>query len=488
MNPEPLALREELRGTFLFESLTDEQLDWLVAHGGVETHDAGVTVYGQDEAAESFYVLLEGEIQLLKRVEGADVVLGTADQAGAYAGATRAFISASGDQVYATNLRTIARSRLFKLRAEDFAYVLRTWFPMAVHLLDGLFLGLTNAEALVGQREKLIALGALSAGLAHELNNPAAAEVRAAEALGVRLQEGRAAMLRMAPRLDEDRLHKLLDLLGEAVDQARRAPTLTTVDAGDREDALADRLDAAGVAEAWELAPVLASAGLDEAWLERVIACGGEMAPDAIRWLAAGLDIEGLVGEIRTAAGRISALVAAMKDYSHLDSATFASIDVHDGLESTLVILGHKLKTGVKVVRDYDRGLPRICAQPGELNQVWTNLIDNAVDAMGGKGTLTVRTGREQDVVVVEIGDTGPGIPAELQRRIFEPFFTTKDVGHGTGLGLDISYRIVVRRHHGDIRVESEPGHTRFRVLLPVEQPVAGAGVPTKSDPGPRRG
>src|SRR5207248_4699309 len=283
--------------------------------------------------------------------------------------------------------------------------------------------------------------------------------VRAAEALGGRLTEARDAMLHLAPKLSEEAFPKLLDLLSEAVERARAAPSLSTLDAGDREDALADRLQAAGVEDAWELAPVLASAGVDDAWVDRVISCSGDGASDAVRWLAAALDIEGLVGEIRTSAGRISELVAAMKDYSHLDKGPFGSIDVHDGLESTLIILGHKLKKGVKVVRDYDRSLPKICAQAGELNQVWTNLIDNAIDAMGGKGTLTVRTARERDCVLVEIGDTGPGIPADLQRPIFEPFFTTKDVGDGTGLGLDISYRIVVRRHHGDIRVESEPGN-----------------------------
>jgi signal transduction histidine kinase len=216
---------------------------------------------------------------------------------------------------------------------------------------------------------------------------------------------------------------------------------------------------------------VLASAGLDEAWLERVIACAGAAAPDAIRFLSAALDIEGLVGEIRSSAGRISELVAAMKDYSHLDKGTLESIDVHDGLESTLVILAHKLKKGVKVVRDYDLTLPRICAHAGEINQVWTNLVDNAIDAMSGEGTLRIRTRRERDCVLVGIGDTGAGIPPELQRRIFEPFFTTKDVGHGTGLGLDISYRIVVRRHHGDIRVQSNPGDTWFEVLLPIDRP-----------------
>lgn len=473
----PVAARpEELRGCFLFESLTDEQLDWLVRHGTVETHDAGVDVYRQDGPAEYFYVLLDGDIQLVKLLDGTEVVLSSADQPGAYAGATRAFISTAGDQSYASSLRTVTRTRLFKLRAEDFGYVLKTWFPMAVHLLDGLFLGLTNAEALVGQREKLIALGALSAGLAHELNNPAAAEVRAAEALNGRLQEGRRAMVRLAPELSNDQLSTVLDLLAEAIERTRAAPSLSTVDAGDLEDALSARLEHAGVEDAWELAPALASAGVDESWLDRVMAATGVHAPDGVRWLSLALDIESLVGEIRSSAGRISELVGAMKEYSHLDRATFNELDIHDGLESTLPIFSHKLKKGIRLVRDYDRNLPPVCAQGGELKQVWTNIIDNALDAMGGEGTLTIRTSRDRDCVVVEIGDTGPGIPLELQRRIFEPFFTTKDVGQGTGLGLDISYRIVVRRHHGDIRVESKPGDTRFQVRLPIERPAVAKG------------
>ena len=480
MTASATALKEELRGTFLFESLTDEQLDWLVEHGTVEHFGAGVTVYTQGDTAQDFYVLLDGEIQLVKRMDGTDIVLSTTSQPGSYAGVMRAFISVSGAQSWASSLRTVRDSRLFKLPAEDFAHLLTTWFPMAVHLLDGMFLGLTNTEALLGHREKLVALGALSAGLAHELNNPAAAEVRAADALSSRIQDARSAMVKIAPEAREGELPALLDLLNEALERVRAAPTLSTIEAGDLEDALGERLQAAGVGNAWELAPVLASAGLDVAWLDRVAAVAGPHTPDAVRWLTAGVDMETLVAEIRNSSGRISELVAAMKDYSHLDQGPLERIDIHEGIDNTLLILKHKWKGGVSLKREYDRNLPKVCAQSGELNQVWTNIIDNAIDAMDGHGTLTIRTSRDRDCVLVEIGDTGTGIPPELQRRIFDPFFTTKEVGQGTGLGLDISYRIVVRRHHGDIRVESKPGDTWLKVWIPIDQPTA----PTKSGVG----
>jgi signal transduction histidine kinase len=278
-------------------------------------------------------------------------------------------------------------------------------------------------------------------------------------------------MIKLAPEADKDELFALLQLLNEALERIRAAPSLSTLEAGDLEDRLADSLQAAGVDNAWELAPVFASAGLDVVWLDRVVAAAGPHAPDALRWLAAGLDMESLVGEIRNSAGRISELVAAMKDYSHLDKGPFERVNIHEGIDNTLLILKHKWKKGVDVVRAYDRTLPEVCGQSGELSQVWTNIIDNAIDAMDGAGTLTIRTSRDRDCVLVEIGDTGVGIPPELQRRIFDPFFTTKDVGQGTGLGLDISYRIVVRRHHGDIRVDSQPGNTWLKVWIPIDQP-----------------
>ncbi len=467
------ASKTELKGCFLFEALTEEQLDWLVQHGTVESYGPGTNVYNQNDPAEYFYVLLEGEIQLVKRMDGADIVLTTANQAGAYAGATRAFIGSSAAQAYSSSLRTVTTTRLFKLRADDFAYLLKTWFPMAVHLLDGLFLGLSNAEALSSQRDKLTALGALSAGLAHELNNPAAAEVRAAEALGARLQEARRVIFSVAPELSETSFSGLMQLLGEAIERARSAPALSTLEAGDLEDELGARLRQAGVENPWEVAATLASAGLDETWLESVLECSGEAAPQTVRWLSLSVDIDSLVTEIRSSAGRISELVGAMKSYSHLDKGVFEEVDVHDGLNSTLVMFSYKFKKGIKLVKDYDRSLPKISAQAGELNQVWTNIIANAIEAMDGEGTLTITTSRDGDCVVVDIGDTGPGIPVSIQRRIFEPFFTTKDVGQGTGLGLDISYRIVARHHHGDIRVDSRPGDTRFQVRLPIRQPSA---------------
>jgi signal transduction histidine kinase len=466
-----VTLVDELRGCFLFEKLSDEQLSWLADHGDVVTFDAEAEVFHEGEPAEMFLVLLDGQIQLLKRVTGEDVVMVTTDHHGAYAGAIRAFVDTSEERIYANTLRTLSPARFFRLHADDFSYVLKTWFPMAVHLLNGLFLGLTNVENIIGQREKLVALGSLSAGLAHELNNPAAAEVRAAQALRERLSDARQAIVGFAAEVDPATLAEIIALRTSAAEQLRSPSGLSALAAGDREDELGQRLEDAGVARAWELAPTLVAAGVDDDWIDRLVSVAGSNLEPVLGWMAATLEIDSLVEELSAAASRITTLVGAMKTYSRVDKSAMETIDIHDGLESTLVILHHRLKGGIEVVRDYDRGLPKVQAYGGELNQVWINLIDNAIDATDGKGTLTIRTARDADRVLVEVGDDGPGIPPELQRRVFEPFVTTKDVGKGTGLGLDISYRIVVRRHHGDLSVTSSPGDTRFQVRLPLRPP-----------------
>jgi signal transduction histidine kinase len=261
----------------------------------------------------------------------------------------------------------------------------------------------------------------------------------------------------------------LIRLQERAVEQVAKASPLSPMEAADAEDGVADWLDGHGIGGGWQLAPTFVQAGLDPGWLDQVAAALPELVLESgIRWLNYTVETELLMNEIEDSATRISSLVGAAKQYSQLDRAAYREVDVHELLDSTLVMMSRKIGSGITVVKDYDRALPPVPAYAAELNQVWTNLIDNAVFAMDGTGTLTIRTAREEDQLLVEIGDTGPGIPDGIKERIFEPFFTTKPVGEGTGLGLDISWRIVVNKHHGDLRAESVPGDTRFQVRLPL--------------------
>ncbi|MBJ7352522.1 MAG: histidine kinase, partial [Rhodococcus sp.] len=302
--------------------------------------------------------------------------------------------------------------------------------------------------------------------------------VRATSALRNRVAHMRQKLAMIAGgTLDRSSLSHLVGLQNEAVELVAKAPKLTAMEASDREDELGEWFDDNGIDGGWDLAPTFVSAGLDVPWLDRVSATVGDpaMLEGAIRWLNYTVETELLMNEISDSTTRISTLVGAAKQYSQMDRAPYQTVDVRELLDSTLIMLGRKIGDDIRVVKEYDPSVPPIPAYAAELNQVWTNLIDNAVQAMEGRGTLTVRTLLDDDQVQIEVCDTGPGVPEDIRSRIFEPFFTTKAVGEGTGLGLDISWRIVVKKHQGDLRVVSQPGDTRFIVRLPVHPAIEEA-------------
>ncbi|MEW2401184.1 ATP-binding protein [Streptomyces sp. NPDC046862] len=473
MSGEPLPCDvEELSTLFLFEELNGEQLARLCREGRVERVEPGYA-YREGEPATCFYVLLEGTLVMSRRVGDDDVEISRTSQRGVYAGAMQAYLAAPDQARYKGSMRVTEPSRFFVLPAETFASVLREWFPMAVHLLEGLFFGSQNTQRAVGQRERLLALGSLSAGLTHELNNPAAAAVRATSALRERVagMRHKLGMIAASP-YKRDMLQTLVEIQERTAEQVAKATPLSPLEASDREDALEEWLDDHGIEGGWQLAPTFVQAGLDTDWLEQVAAAVDEQVLEgAVRWLNYTVETELLMNEIEDSTSRVSGLVNAAKQYSQLDRAPYRIADVHELLDSTLLMLSGKIGSTIEVVKDYDRSLPRVPAYPGELNQVWTNLIDNAVAAIndaGGEGTLTVRTALDREQLLVEFSDTGPGIPPDIRGRIFDPFFTTKPVGQGTGLGLDISWRIVVNKHHGSLEVQSAPGDTRFQVRLPL--------------------
>jgi signal transduction histidine kinase len=473
---EPVRLSpSELRTLFLFEKLDDDQLSWLSEHGYCQTRAAGETVHTEGEPATCFFVLLSGTLSLHRRVENTEVETARTNQRGVYTGATQSFVKGMAELPYWGSARAVTDCDLWVIDAAEFGEKFREWFPMAVHLLEGLSQGYRSSQALIGQRERLLSLGRLSAGLTHELNNPATAAVRATASLRELVSKMRRKLGHLATSdVDPKALVALTELQESAVEKMAKAEKLSPVEVGEAEDVLSDWLEDHGLDDAWDLAPPLVAAGVNTEWLDEVAeTVPATLLADGLHWVTYALETEQLMVEIEDSTDRISALVGAARQYSQMDRAPHQDIDVRDGLKSTLIMLSHKIKErgNITVVKDFDDSLPPIPAHPAELNQVWTNLMDNAIYAMPDGGTLTVRTAGEDGWVLVEICDTGVGIPEEMQQKIFEPFFTTKPVGQGTGLGLDISYRVITQRHGGDLRVKSRPGDTRFQVRLPLTEP-----------------
>jgi signal transduction histidine kinase len=470
-------LIDDLRTNFLTGALNDTQLAELAAAGEEVAFGPGEELFHEGDQAENLWILLEGHVELVRRFNNDANVLFTMTTPGQWAGGWQAWDGAergTGSRSLDPRLHpshrltgyAVTAGRMFRVPSEALGRLAGEWFPFGKHLIMGLYQNVRSIEAAAHQRESLVALGTLAAGLAHEINNPASAAVRAV----VSLQETVDAVIgELAQYTLPAEQYTALDQLRRELVQ-RPAHDRGALDDMDREDAAISWLGRRGVDRPWELAPGLTSAGADVEWLERVEqALGDDPLEPGLRWATTAITAGALLSELADTTNRISNLVEAVKTYSQMDRASLQHIDVHSGLDSTLTMLANKL-VEIEVQRDFDAGLPHIDAYAAELNQVWTNLIDNAAEAMSGHGTLRLTTRVDRGAVVVDVSDTGHGMSPEVQTRAFEPFFTTKDVGSGVGLGLDMARRVVVEHHGGEISFDSSDAGTTVRVRLPVSR------------------
>jgi signal transduction histidine kinase len=453
----------ELRRIAILADLADERLEELVRHGRERELAPGEYLFREGEEAAFLSLLLEGELETTRSVGGDELPL-IHHEPGGFLGA----ISLVTGGAYGGSTRSVGVSRLFLLEPEAFRGLLVSEPAIFTAVMDVFVPVITNYTALERDRDRLLSLGTLAAGLAHELNNPAAAAQRSAAGLRVAERDAQSSLSRLATSgLDADGMARLCTLTAEALVAAETGTRLEGLDHADREAELATWLEDHGVTDRGSAA-ALVDAGLDETWAEGLLAVAPGEADSVVGWVASRLVAARIARELEDATARISQLIQSVRQYSYLDQAQRQEVDVHDGLESTLAILAHKIsERGVEIVREYDHSLPRIEANAPELNQVWTNLVDNAVAAAGENGRVTIRTSRSGDFLSVEVEDDGEGIAPEIEERVFDAFFTTKEPGEGTGLGLDIARRIVVR-HRGDLRLKPMDRGASFQVLLPL--------------------
>jgi signal transduction histidine kinase len=462
MQISPNSLARQLTAIPVFAGLSPADLDWLAARMEIVHLAAGEIATVEGSPADRMIVILEGEIASRR-----EQAIGDGRSYSARAGYVTGMLPYSRLTHFPLTSRALTPSTIAYLHVSHFPELLERLPELGSKLVGLMSDRIRETTRTDQQREKLMALGKLSAGLAHELNNPAAAVRNAA----VNLRQAVAALRSASLHLDKRALpaDDRIALARIECDWSSEHPpaALDSLERSDREEELGDWMEARHIQDARRLAPALVDAGcyLDTLTLLSKRFDDGTLS-DVVTRLAASLTINRLVEQIDSGTSKMGDLVRAIKQYSYMDQSPVQEIDVHEGLENTLIMLHYRLKYGISVVREYDRSIPTIHAHGSELNQVWTNLIDNAIDAMSGHGELVVRTAAEFGGLLVEIRDSGPGIPAAIRDRIFEPFFTTKPVGEGTGLGLDTVYRIV-QKHHGQIRVDSAPGKTSFQVRLP---------------------
>ncbi|MCU0523244.1 MAG: ATP-binding protein [Elainella sp. Prado103] len=461
---------EDLLQLELFQSLPEDRLRWVCDRAVEIRLQPSEMLAKQGDVPRGFFVLAEGKIAIFRQSGGVDMPIGQHEAPGFFGE-----IPVLTDEPMLVSFRAITPCRVHEISSDDFRTILHDCRDFERIVFRTVQKRLRGLESFIQGREKMAALGTLAAGLAHELNNPAAALVRALKDVPQALIElERMSLVYGQRQVDAEHTQEWLAARDRGFNHILHHP-LDNLTLGDREEQILDWLEDYGVASAWKLAAPLAAGGIVPQELDHLMERWRndptELRDMGLRWLGLSFDVMGLVSSGLRGAERISELIRSMKSYSYMDRGVQQFVDVHAGIEDTLKLFSYKLKQGIEVQRQYASHVPQVLAFGSELNQVWTNLIDNAIDAMNDKGTLTIQSDWAEEYVQVKIIDTGAGIPADVISRIYEPFFTTKPVGKGTGLGLDITRRIVENRHQGILKCQSRPGQTCFTVCLPIQPP-----------------